>query len=1147
MQKKKHLAQFAASWMVQLALFIVIVTIQLYPTKALGQGATGALNGAVLDPSSAVIPGAKVSLKNLDTQTEQEAVTNSAGRYVFVAIPPGRYTIGVTKDGFKVSNTSEFTLAVNQSLTQDVQLFVGATTQQVTVQTTEASVETTTTELGTAIEEKEVTSLPLNGRNFTQLLALTPGVSPVSTGQNSGGGGGFAGNAVGSFIFPSVNGQGNRSNMFLLDGFTDYGFIGNYAVAPIVDDIQEFKVQSHNDSSAYGGSLGGIINVVTRGGTQEYHGNVWEFFRNSALDAKNYFQQAVTPYKQNQFGATFGGPVFPTRFRRGGGPAKTFFFVAYEGFRSSRAANTLAIIPTQAQLGGDFSGGNLNPIYNPFTTRPDPANPDLLLRDPFPNNIIPASLVNQPLEAYRKKIFPVVNQLPANGYNFVDSTPNLLHDDTGSMRVDQQFTDQITSYFRFTKFSSPSTSATGIPGILNAATITGYNGGASATWTSKAGNKILTGRFGKTIADAVTQNEFPASLADAYTIGQFNTQTVTGFVGGRNFNMGEGYSGYEGVPGGSYQGNQLADIYEGAVDFTRVFGRHTLQMGLDINSNNNSQPILFINDSYSATPTSNLESSAPTGDALASAVLGLPTSVNRRNVNITTHGGWEDGFYIQDQWKASSKLQINVGFRYDVTLWPIYGSRTAGNNFVGDTDLDTGQYIIANVPGGCYTGASPCIPTADGSLPANVVVTPKGNQSIIFNTYDNWQPRLGFSYLLRPTTVVRAGAGRFFDNWAAIQQLATNYQGNWPDTTYLLANNLNATAPDPTTGQNPLSLGTGAQILPAPTPFSQVNWMIDPYYKNAYSIQYNFGVQQQVKTNTVLQANYVGAHSLRTDSGSYRNTALYPAPGPISARQPFSYITPTYYDKSVANSNYNAFQFQARTVLEKKLTLLGAYTWSKTITLGCDGFFGSEGCSIQNPYNLKADRSVAGYDVPQNLSFSWVYQLPIGRGELVDISNSLVNEIVGGWGFHGIYTAYSGVPFNNNAGNDDLGNTGNVVERADRSCSNPYSGGRNVQYLKQSCFANPAAYTFGSEPRNDLRTPHVTNLDLTLDKSFSLGKEGRSLNFRTDFFNSLNQAAFGPYQGSTQPDNTVTDANFGLFTGTAQVEREIQFALKINF
>ncbi len=473
--EKKHSAQVSASWIVLLALFIAII-LQFSPTKALGQGATGALNGTVVDPSGAVIPGAKVTLKNLDTQVEQEAITNSAGRYVFVAIPPARYTIEVTKEGFKVSATSEFTLAVNQTLTTDVHLEVGTATQQVTVQTTEANVETTTTELGTAIEQNEVSSLPLNGRNFTQLLALTPGVSPISTGQNAGGGNNFAGSAIGSFTFPSVNGQGNRSNMFLLDGFTDYGFIGNYAIAPIIDDIQEFKVQSHNDSSAYGGSLGGIINVVTKGGTQEYHGDVWEFFRNSALDARNYFQTAVTPYKQNQFGGAAGGPVLPGRWRKASPMLeKLYFFAAYEGFRATRAANTLDIIPTQAQLGGDFSGGNQNPIFNPYTTRPDPNNPGQLLRDPFPNNIIPAALVNQPLEAYRKAIYPAVNQLPSNGYNFIDPTPNILDSDTGSMRVDEQFTDQITSYFRFSKLYSPSTSATGIPGILNAANTSGYN------------------------------------------------------------------------------------------------------------------------------------------------------------------------------------------------------------------------------------------------------------------------------------------------------------------------------------------------------------------------------------------------------------------------------------------------------------------------------------------------------------------------------------------------------------------------------------------------------------------------------------------------------------------------------------------------
>jgi hypothetical protein len=648
------------------------------------------------------------------------------------------------------------------------------------------------------------------------------------------------------------------------------------------------------------------------------------------------------------------------------------------------------------------------------------------------------------------------------------------------------------------------------------------------------------------------QPAFSSSVQNAWQTGGFDSLYATGFLGGRTFNPGQNFTDFASLPEGEVQGNQIADIYEGASDMTLLIGKHTVQLGVDINSNDNSQPILFLNQTYSSYQTSNLESTAATGSDLASYLLGLPTSVNRRNLNITTHGGWEDGFYVQDQWKVNSKLQLNLGLRYDVTLWPIYGSKTEGNQFVGDTDLDTGQYIMARVPPACSTGATPCLPTADGSLPANVVVTQSGNGSIIHNTYDNVQPRVGITYEAVPGTVVRASGGRFFDNWAAIQQLATNYQGNWPDTTFLLKNNLNSPYPDPSTGQDPLSLGSGAQILPAPTPFNQVNWMIDPYYKNAYSLQWNFGIQQSVGRGTVIEADYVGSHTSRLDSGSYRNTAITPGPGPLTTydangnltalgtRQPFPYITPTYYDKSVANANYHAFQFKTRAKLGEKLTVLGSYTWSKTIDLGCDGFFGSEGCSVQNPYNLRGDRSVAGYNIPQLLSLSYVYALPIGQGRALNISNGAADSILGNWTFSGIFTTRSGQPFNANA-SGDIPNTGNVVERADRGTCSPYTSSKGRSYLNTACFSTPPDFTFGTEGRNDLRSPDVTNLDLSLEKSFPLWSDARKVNFRTDFFNSLNHQSLGV------PDTTVTDSTFGQITSTAQTEREIQFALKIYF
>jgi hypothetical protein len=1125
-----------------LAVLLLLFGEQGNWTAAWGQGATSAINGTVTDSSGAVVPDAKVSIKNAETGTEQAMETNSDGRYVFPTLQPGRYSLRIAKQGFATVNESTFRLDVNQTATHDFVMQVGATNQEVTVNATAVNVEASTAELGTAIQTQEVSDLPLNGRNFTQLLALTPGVSPISTGQNSGGGSGFAGNAVGAFTFPSVNGHTNRSNMFLLDGFTDYGFIGNYAVAPIVDAIQEFKVQSHNDSSAYGGSLGGIINVVSAGGTAHYHGDLWEFLRNSDLDARNTFNPSVTPYKQNQFGAAAGGPVIPSFLRKG--PPRTFVYAAYEGFRSTRAAETLGLIPTQQELSGNLSDVS-SQIYNPFTTRPDPNHPGQYLRDPFPNNQIPAQYLNPGMIAYAKQFYPQPQMTGIPGINYIDTTPNVQTMDTGTLRADQQWTDRLSSWFRLTKFEEPQTSATGLPGAVSANDVSGYQTGISTTWTSGSGNKVATVRFGRTNAFAVVGNQFSGNLADAWKQGGFNPLFTTGFVGSRSFNVGMGINGYAGIPGGQFQGNNIANIWEGAADFTLIKGNHTLQMGTDINSNNNVQPILFVTEGFTSYQTSNLENNAGTGNALASFLMSLPDNTNRRNVNITTHGGWVDGFYFQDQWKLTDKLQVNLGFRYDLTLWPIYGSKSAGNQYVGDTNLDNGTYILAAQPPGCSSVSSgPCIPTPNGALPPHVVLTNSGNGSIIHNSFDNWQPRIGLAYRLAPNTVVRASIGRFYDNWAAIQQLATNYQGNWPDTTFLLQNNLNYTTPN-VTAQDPLQLGSGGRILPAPTPFNQVNWMIDPYYKNAYSVQWNFGVQQQLGKSTVIEADYVGSHDSRLDSGAYRDTAVTPAPGPITDRQPFPYITPTYFDKSVAKANYEAFQFKARKTTASGLTLLASYTWSKTINLGCDGFFGSEGCSIQDAYNLKLDRSLAGYDIPQNFSFNWVYEIPAGKGKRVNFSNGFVNAALGNWVFTGIFTARSGQPFNANA-NGDIANTGNVgsQERPTLTCTNPYAPNPNRNaYLNTSCFTE-VPFTFGTEARNDLRTPSVTNLDLSLFKDFPIpGREGMKLQFRSDFFNSLNQSPLG----WNNADFTVGDPTFGQLLSTATTEREIQFALKFYF
>src|ERR1700730_2206752 len=373
-------------------LLVALVLIVMIPHSASAQ-ATATLNGVVRDSSGAVIPQATVTLHNTDTGSDRESLTNDSGLYVFVSVPPGEYVLKVTKEGFTTATQAGLPVLVDQASTQDFTLRIGSTQQSVTVEASAVNLETANATLGTVIESKQVTDLPLNGRNFTQLLSLTPGVSPVSVAQNSGG---AQAAPIGSFVFPSVSGQSNRSNYFLLDGIdnTDQVFT-TYAVAPILDDIQEFKVQSHSDEAQFGGVLGGIVNVVSKSGTNNFHGTAWEFLRNTVLDAAHPIT-GLSKLVQNQYGANFGGPVILPHYN---GRNKTFFFGSYEGFRRAQpSTGAFYNVPTPAELSGDFSallqGPNPIQLFNPFTTRPDPANPGSFIRDPFHNNNL-SSVFNQ--------------------------------------------------------------------------------------------------------------------------------------------------------------------------------------------------------------------------------------------------------------------------------------------------------------------------------------------------------------------------------------------------------------------------------------------------------------------------------------------------------------------------------------------------------------------------------------------------------------------------------------------------------------------------------------------------------------------------------------------------------------------------------
>src|SRR4030088_2014144 len=463
-----------------LALFIL--TLLLSPGSAKAQLSAGSVTGIVRDASGSAIADASVTLRNVDTTIERKTVSNDAGNYVFLNLGPGKYALEATAPGFATKRIAEFILAVNQTASIDISLQVGSQSEVVTISAETEQLDVSTADLGTVIATKQVNDLPLNGRNFTQLLSLTPGVAPVSVAQNAmdGRAGGFgAPISVGSaFIFPAVNGQTNRSNFFLTDGLNNFGsFQSTYSVPPIVDAIQEFKVVSHTDSAQFGSVLGGVVNVVTKSGTNEYHGTAWEYVRNTAFDARNTFLQKVTPFRQNQFGASFGGPVWIPKVYNG--KNKTFFYFAYQGFRFTQNSDKLLKVPTAAQLAGDESSFPTQ-IYNPFSTRPDPANPGQFIRDPFPGNQIPSNLIDPRMVAFARAVLPQAGPvLDSAGDNAIDTTPNHQTQNEYNVRIDQNFGTNKTIFFCYSAINSLLTTSAGLPGLVKNGSIPGRNWGAS--------------------------------------------------------------------------------------------------------------------------------------------------------------------------------------------------------------------------------------------------------------------------------------------------------------------------------------------------------------------------------------------------------------------------------------------------------------------------------------------------------------------------------------------------------------------------------------------------------------------------------------------------------------------------------------------
>jgi hypothetical protein len=1191
----------------------LISVLVISAVAALAQLSTASLNGVVRDSTGAVVPKASATLHNSDTGVERNTLTNDAGTYVFSDINPGRYTLKVTAPSFSTKQVSDFVLAVSQTATIDITLDPGAQTVVVSVEAAAEQLQVSTAELGTVIATKQVNDLPLNGRNFTQLLSLTPGVSPISVGQNSMGGrsGGFAAPIAegAAFSFPSINGATNRSNYFLTDGMNNFAaFLSTYAVPPIVDAIQEFKVVSHTDSSEFGSVLGGVINVVTKSGTNRFRGSAWEYLRNDAFDSQDQFAPVVH-YHQHQFGGTFGGPVALPSLKQ-----NTFFYFAYQGFRFSKPIATRILVPTAAMYGGDFgaicntgftagicndrdkNNNVINQLYNPYTTVPAGTG---FSRTPYLNNLIPVGTnpgdIQPQVVTFLQSVLPAAGTFdPVFNSNAFDTDPNTQHQNEYNIRLDHTFGQSDSVWFRYSRINSDvlKPSAGSVPGLTTSQAIPGRNWGGNWVHTFSPSLQ-LQALFSRTTVSDNSVTNFKTDLTSVIQAAGFAPGFASNFSGAKgwllpNYELRNGYvSGGESV----VLTPQATDNNQVSVTLNKLRNTHTFTMGVNYITSVFSSPLSFDTVSFANGQTG--DGNGIGGFSVASALIGVPDSANRRDVDERTRLGGLFSAFFQDSWKASSKLTVNYGIRYDLTLIPPYGTLKtidkSGGIETGDFDFSNGTYVLQYPPPPCTVrGHAPCIPSImldangnavacdpatqpclpPGTLPPHVVVDGRGR--ISHNTYTNLGPHLGFAYRISDRTVMRGGAGIVYDNWAAVSQMSQNIEGDWPGIGQLIANNLNVpggpTAPTGTptaTYGDPFSAGGVSAGLPAPTPFFSggVNWHYDPHIKNAYAYQFNFGLQHQINTTTTITGSYVSALTHRANIGGMYNTALKPStlPNPQS-RSLFPYMISTFYDRSVGFADYHAFQLSVDKRFSSGLAYQVAYTFSKALDEN-DGFFGAEGKNVADPYNPRASLSPAGFDLPHLLTVNANYELPFGQGKRYSTGNHAVDYIVGNWQLNGILAVRSGQHYSVTYNDGDRAGTGNVgwagYEQANLvgdpnsgACPNPDPTLPPIPVHTQGCWLNtsalaaPAPGTFGNLRPNAFQAQRYWNVDLSVFRGFPIWAEGRKLEFRAEAFNLFNTVIFGP------PNSDISNlSNFGTVTqrANANAARVLQFGLRFIF